>query len=309
MQLLSCDLWLMEPNAMRQFAALAAANVSANIEQVRASARATERQKSVAVIPVTGVLEARTTLMGELLGMTSYERIGYVFDAMMNDETVSGIILDVASPGGMVYGAQELADKIFQARGRKPIVAVANPMAASGAYWLAAAADRVVVTPSGDVGSVGVIAEHVDMSQAYDREGAKVTIIRSQKAPFKGETNDANPLTDEARQNMQARADAIHSKFVADLARFRGVSVDYVNENFGKGRIVDAKSAMAAGMVDRVGTLQEIIGKMAAGRLRISGERAQDNWDAPTRREELQMKAQQIREIAAKEPVTETVEQ
>jgi signal peptide peptidase SppA len=194
----------------------------------------------------------------------------------------------------MVYGAPELAEKIFTARGRKPIVAVANPLMASGAYWIAAAADRVVSTPSGDVGSVGVIAEHVDLSQAHDREGAKVTIIRSQKAPYKGEASDASPLSDEARQNMQARADAIHSRFVADLARFRGVSVEHVNEHFGKGRVVDAKAALHAGMVDRIGTLQEIAGKMAAGRIRIGGERAQDDWNCPSRREKLQERAAEI---------------
>lgn len=299
MQLLSCDLWLMERNAMRQFAALAASNVTADLMQVRAAAAQPTRQKMIGVIPVHGVLEARTTLMGELFGMSSYERIGQQFDMLMAEESVTGIILDVASPGGMVYGAQELAAKIFNARGTKPIIAVANPMAASGAYWIAAAADRMVMTPSGDVGSVGVICEHVDASQAYDREGAKITIIRSEKAPFKGENNDAGPLTDEARMNLQARADRIHAGFVADLARFRGVSVDHVNEHFGKGRVVDSKTAMSAGMVDRVGTLQEIAGKLAAGRIRLGGERSQDNWELPSRRESLMERVAEIRQAAS----------
>lgn len=295
MQLLSCDLWLMEQNAMRQFSSLASANISADLEMVRAAAPTTSRQKSIAIIPITGALEARTTLMGEFLGMSSYERIGYHFDAMMADETVSGVILDVASPGGMVYGAQELANKIFQARGRKPIISVANPLAASGAYWLAAAADRVVMVPSGDVGSVGVITEHVDMSQALDREGTRVTVIRSQNSPYKNESNGAEPLTDEARANLQSRADAIYQRFVGDLAKFRGVSVDHVNEHFGKGRVVDAKSAMSAGMVDRVATLQEIADKMSAGRIRIASERAQDDWNSPTRKEQLRERAAAIR--------------
>jgi signal peptide peptidase SppA len=194
----------------------------------------------------------------------------------------------------MVYGAPELADKIYKARGTKPIVAVANPLSASGAYWIASAADRVVVTPSGDVGSVGVICEHVDMSQADTKAGAKVTVIRSSGSPYKGEASDSEPLSDEARQNMQARADSIYGKFVADLAKFRGVSVDHVNEHFGKGRVVDAKSAMAAGMVDRIGTFQEVAGKMAAGRVRIASERAQDEWDVPTRREYLKDRAKAI---------------
>jgi len=267
---------------MRQFAALACGNVTADLAQVRASSPKPERQKAIGIIPVHGVLEARPTFMGEMLGMASYERVGYELDVLLGDESVSGIILDVASPGGMVYGAMELAEKIFAARGRKPIVAVANPLAASGAFWIASAADRLVSVPSGDVGSVGVIAEHVDASQAMEREGTKVTVIRSTKSPFKGEGTDAEPLTDDAKAHMQGRADAIYNRFVGDLARFRGVTVDHVNEHFGKGRVVDAKAAMAAGMIDRVGTLQEIAGKMAAGRIRLGGERSQDVWDAPT---------------------------
>ncbi len=214
----------------------------------------------------------------------------------MKDESVSGIILDVSSPGGMVYGAQELADKIFQARGTKPIVAVANPYMASGAYWLGAAADRIIVTTSGDLGSVGVICEHVDLSKSMEQDGAKVTVIRSEKSPFKAETNDAEPLT--ARQNMQSRADTIYAKFVGDLAKFRGVSVDFVNENFGKGRMVDSQSAVKAGMADRVGTMEDIAAKMMAGRIRISSEKAQDEWDALTPRERLREKAVAIRAIA-----------
>jgi signal peptide peptidase SppA len=291
----------MERNAMRSFVSLTQAGISADLTQVRAAAPKESRQKAIGIIPVTGPLEARSTLMGELFGMTSYEKIGAIFDHFVADESVSGIILDIASPGGMVYGAQELANKIYSARGTKPIIAVANPLMASGAYWIGAAADRIVMTPSGDVGSVGVIAEHVDMSKAIDEQGAKVTIFRSSGSPFKGENNDAEPLTDEAKQNIQSRVDSIYSQFVGDLAKFRGVSVEHVNEHFGKGRVVDAKTAMRAGMIDRVATMQDITGKMVSGRVRIASERAQDVWDAPTRREMLRERAEQIR-LMADEP-------
>lgn len=295
MQLLSCDWWLVEERAFSDFRALCRANVSLDVEQVRASAPQPFRAKSIAVIPVTGVLAARSSLIGELLGMSSYERIGQIFDTFIRDETVSGIIFDVCSPGGMVYGCEELANKIYAARGIKPMVAVGNPLMASGAYWLGAAADRVVATPSGDTGSVGVVYEHVDMSRADEQKGTKVTLIRSSGAPFKAETNDVEPLTDERRQALQSRADAIESKFHAALAKFRGVSVEHVAEHFGKGRTVDAKSAESKGMVDRVGTLQEIVEKMAAGRIRIASERAQDDWNMKTRRETLRETAAAIR--------------
>lgn len=320
MQLLACDLWLMERTAVRNMVSLAwklralaekwpePRTAEQMIDQVAASSTQAKQQRSIAVIPVSGALETRPTEMGAWLGMSSYEVIGKVFDHFVADSSISGIILDVSSPGGMVYGAQELADKIFQARGTKPIIAMANPMAASGAYWISAAADRVVVTPSGDVGSVGVITEHVDLSKAFEQQGATVTTIKSAVSPYKGEYSDSSPLTEEAKQHIQSRVDAISKTFVGDLARFRGVSDSFVSENFGKGRLVDAKTAVNAGMADRVGTLQEIAGKMMSGRIRISNERAQDNWNAPTRREELQQKAESLRTFAEKQPVTEIAE-
>lgn len=294
MQQLSCDIWLMERTAMRQFRALAASNISVDLEQVRASAPQQRRQKSVAILPIHGVIEARPTFMGQLFGMTSYEAIGRAFDQLVADESVSGIILDVASPGGMAYGAPELAQKIFSARGTKPIISVANPLAASGAYWIASAADRLVVTPSGDVGSVGVICEHVDVSKALEAEGTTVTVIRSSGSPYKAETNDMEPLSDEARQNLQSRADEIYQNFVSDLARFRGVSVGHVNQNFGQGRTVGAKAALSASMVDRVWTADEVAYKMAAGRIRLAGSQAADEWNAPTVHDTRRLRAAEV---------------
>jgi len=304
MQLLSCDLWLMDHRTVNNIIAIGRRlggialpeprTEEKVIERVAASTAQSKRQKSIAVIPVSGALEARPTEMGAFFGMSSYEVIGKVFDHFVNDETVSGIILDVSSPGGMVYGAEELANKIYSARGSKPIVAVANPLMASGAFWLGAAADRVVVTPSGDTGSVGVITEHVDLSKAYEKDGATVSVIKSTASPYKGEMTDAAPLSDESRQHVQHRVDVIAEKFIGDLAKFRGVSVEHVKDHFGKGRVVDAKTAVSAGMADRVGTFEEIRDKMLAGRIRIGAERAQDDWNCPTRRELLRERASAI---------------
>lgn len=305
MQSLACDLWLMERAAFRQFASMVSVKIDA--EQAKAAASVTpRRQKTVGVIPVHGVLEARPSFIGEMLGMSSYERVGQALDVLMYDEGISSVVFDIASPGGMVYGAPELGEKIFGYRGRKPMISVANPLAASGAYWPFTAADRMVVTSSGDVGSVGVIAEHVDISQSLERDGAKVTVIRSQNSPFKGEGTDVEPLSDEARAHMQGRADAIYQRFVSDLARFRGVSVAHVNEHFGKGRVVDAKAAIAAGMADRVGTLQDVVVKLSEGRIRINSERSQEEWDAPTLKERYAIKAAAIKDFAEEPKETET---
>lgn len=129
----------------------------------------------------------------------------------------------------------------------------------------------------------------LDVSEAMQQKGVKETTIRSSGSPYKGEHNESEPMTDDARNHLQARADAVYEQFVGDLARFRGASVEHVREHFGKGRSLDAKSAVSAGMVDRVDTLQNTIYKLAAGRVRIArGEKVQDEWDAPTPSEQRQ---------------------
>lgn len=277
-----CDLWLMEPAAMRQFEALARVELTPEIAARTRESRATRREQMVAVLPIHGAIEARPSLFGELLGMTSAETVGQAFDAVMADESISGVILDVASPGGMVYGTPELARKIYAARGTKPIIAVANPVAASGAYWIAAAADRLIASPTADVGSVGVIFRHIDDTQAEAQDGIKTTLIRSSGSPFKQDVSSGEPLSDEAREYLQDRADAIYAEFVSDLAKFRGISVEAVKEHFGKGRLVDAKSAMQAGMVDRIDTFQGTVSKLVSGRLRLAASAKEDDWNAPT---------------------------
>lgn len=292
-----CDLWVMEDNALQQMKSLAAVitgeameKAYQALENVRQSGAQHRREKAVAVLPVHGPLEARPTLLGQFLGMTSCEAVGNTFDRLIADESVSTVVLDVMSPGGMVYGVPSLAAKIYAARGTKPIVGVGNPMAASGGYWLIAACDRVVGPIEADFGSVGVISSRLDVTQQMEREGVKEHIIRSSGSPYKGESVDSEPLTDEGRQHLQRRADAIYDQFAGDLAKFRGVSVEQVRESFGKGRLVDARSAMKAGMIDRVMTLEETVGKLAANRLRIGREAAQDNWNTPTPGEARQMR-------------------
>lgn len=305
MQSLSCDLWLMERNAFRQFVNFAATGARPTEEQMQhvAAGSAPRQQKSIAVVPVVGAMEARPSMMGMLFGMTSYKAIGQAVSRYAADDSVSHIVLDMATPGGMVYGCQECADIIYQTRSIKPVIAVVNPMAASGGAWLAAAATRVVATPSGDTGSIGVISEHVDMSSSLQQEGVKVTVIRSTNSPFKQETNDAEPLSDEAKANMQLRADEIYQRFVGDIAKFRGVSADHVNEHFGKGRLVDAKRALAAGMVDRIGTLDDTLNRLMEGRLRLGTTSVMDIWDAPT---EHERRMERIQEFAAAAATGET---
>lgn len=215
---------------------------------------------AVMVIPIVGTIVPRGEQLTDGSGSISAEAIGRYFRAAIGDPNVRAVVFDIHSPGGSVYGVDELADEILAARGTKPIVAVANALAASAAYRIAASADELVVTRSGEVGSIGVYAMHQDLSRALDTLGVKVTLISAGK--YKVEGNPFEPLSEEARAAMQSQIDAYYQSFVAGVAKGRGVGVAAVRENFGQGRTVLATEAVRLGMADRIGTLQDTIARL-----------------------------------------------
>lgn len=209
-------------------------------------------------IPVYGVISHHPDALAEVFGGTSVDEIKAQLDAAMRDSRINRIVLDIDSPGGTVTGVTELAAAIRAMRGRdKPIVAVANSMAASAAYWLMAQADEAVVTPSGTVGSVGIYAVHQEASKALADHGITTTVISA--GPHKTEGNEWQPLTDEAHAALQERADAFYAMFVGDVAKGRRISTAQVEATYGGGRAMLAGPALAAGMVDRIATLEDVL--------------------------------------------------
>ncbi|MCC7371633.1 MAG: S49 family peptidase, partial [Chloroflexi bacterium] len=144
---------------------------------------------------------------------------------------------------------------------------------ASAAYWIASSADEIVVTPSGEVGSIGVFTAHEDISAALEAEGVTVTLISAGK--YKTEGNPFEPLSEEARGAIQARVDDYYSMFVRAVARGRGVKPADVRGGFGQGRVVGADEAVRLGMADRVGTMAQTVERLA-GRRGGAGSRAED---------------------------------
>jgi signal peptide peptidase SppA len=225
---------------------------------------AAERAGVVAILPLFGVISQRMNMMTDVSGGTSTEAFGRAFREAVADPAVEAIVLAVDSPGGSVFGIDELGAEIFDARSQKPIVAVADSLAASAAYWLAAQASELVVTPGGQVGSIGVFAAHRDLSKAYADAGMKHTLISAGK--YKTEGNPYGPLTDDARAAMQDTVDQYYGLFVKAVARGRGVSVGDVRGGFGEGRVVTAKDAVAARMADRIDTLANTVNRLASRR-------------------------------------------
>lgn len=233
------------------------------------------RQTQVAgrtgIIPVYGTIVPRAGMMTDLSGAVAAEQLGREVRAFAADPGVDRIVLDINSPGGNVVGLPELAAEIRAARDIKPVVAVANSMAASAAYWLAAQASEIAVTPSGAVGSIGVFAMHEDLSRAVEGQGRKVTMISAGK--YKTEGNPFEPLSDEARASIQEDVNTVYGRFVADVARGRGVSEDLVRAGFGEGRMVQAERALEQRMVDRIETFDQVMARLTAAVSATAGNR------------------------------------
>jgi signal peptide peptidase SppA len=225
------------------------------------SAGAAGRRGAVAVIPLRGMIAHRMGTMEESSGGMSAERFAAMVNAAAADASVGTILIDVDSPGGTIPGVPEAADAVFKARESKRIVAVANNMMASAAYWIASQAHELVAIPSAiepSVGSIGVFYPHKDLSAHLEKEGIRVTMIKAGK--HKAEGNPFEPLTDDAKAMIQATVDAAYEQFIAAVARGRGVSVSDVRKGYGEGRALSAVDAKAAGLIDRIATMDAVLG-------------------------------------------------
>jgi len=176
----------------------------------------------IAVIPVQGTLVQKLGSLRPYSGMTGYDGIRQSFLTAVSDPEVSGICLDIDSPGGEVAGCFDLVDEIYHARGSKPVHAILTENAYSAAYAIASAADRIHVPRTGGVGSVGVIVIHCDWSQRIKEDGLSVTIITY--GDRKAESNPYVKLSDQARAAIQDDVDVMGRLFVSTVARNRGIS-------------------------------------------------------------------------------------
>ena len=250
--------WALMPERMAAYAAVLAAKERG--EPAAADARAPARSNArsaggIAVIPVYGTIVQRANQLELCEGGTSTQQISAALADANADPSVAQILLDIDSPGGSVYGVQELAAEISASA--KPVVAVANSLAASAAYWIGAAASEFHVTPGGEVGSIGVWMAHQDYSQAMEDAGVKTTLISA--GEFKVEGNPYQPISAEALGFLQSRVDDYYAAFVKGVAK---VSVGAVRGDMGKGRCFGADQALAANMCDSISTFGQVVAGM-----------------------------------------------
>lgn len=191
---------------------------------------------------------------------TGYEYIWRAFQRGIADGSVRGIAFHVHSPGGDVAGNFDMVDKMFALRGKKPVRAFAHEGAYSAAYSIASVADKIVVSRTGGVGSIGVVTSHWDVSEAYDKAGYKITFIHFGKHKVDG--NPFEALTAEAKERIQSRVNMLGEVFVSTVARNRGIDEAVVRST--EALTYSAQEAIEIGLADEVGPLDEAVAAFAA---------------------------------------------
>lgn len=210
---------------------------------------------AVAVIPVHGTI-AQHRGSDYWGGVFTEELVGRVA-AMVDAPNVGAVVLSFDSPGGIVYGVPEASDAIRQMSQAKPIYGYVVAEAASAAYWLASVTTKLFAQPSAKVGSIGVWTMHVDASKLLEDFGVKISLISAGK--YKTEGHPFGPLEDEARKEIQGSVDQYYEEFLSGVALGRGTTKGTVKNDFGQGRMLDATRAKAAGMIDGIATLGELL--------------------------------------------------
>jgi signal peptide peptidase SppA len=209
----------------------------------------------IAVVPVVGALVHRSGPNASASGLQGYSGTQNALLEIANDPDVRGILLDLDTPGGEVGGLGELGAAIREISSSKPVWALANSLAASAGYWLAASADRVLATPYSRVGSIGVVTMHMDASKMAARKGIAVTFIHAGKHKVDG--HQFAPLPDEVRERVQGMIDETYGQFVTHVAERRNMSEDDVRNT--EARIYTAREALDLGLVDGISTLSETL--------------------------------------------------
>lgn len=220
--------------------------------------------EGVAYVPVHGALVHRGRMEADSSYLLGYNDVGSQVEAAMTDGDVHAVVLGFDSPGGEAQGAFELADRLMSLRGKKPLVAMADGMAASAAYLAASAADQVVITSTGYAGSIGVVMRHANFSRALIADGVDVEHFYA--GAHKVDGNPYEPLTPSARVDMQAEVDKLYEMFIASVSRQRGIDPEAVRQT--QARVYRGEVAVSMRLADRLGTTDQVITELAAQRSR-----------------------------------------
>ncbi len=199
------------------------------------------------VLVINGPIIPRGNALTESSGIAAIDKLTKDFKAFEADESIKEIVLLIDSPGGAVTGVSDFA-KLIKAS-EKPTASFIVGQAASAAYWIASATDRIVSTDTGQPGSLGVVLTHRMTAEEGERE------FVSAQSPYKRPDLDSK----EGKAVMQNLVNEIADVFIETVAENRGVSVKTVLDKFGKGALVVAKKALEVGMIDEISTVNDFM--------------------------------------------------
>jgi len=218
-------------------------------------------QDGVAAIRINGSLINGTAGYGIYYGVTGYDDIRNALALAVSNPNVSAILLDVSSGGGHVAGVHETAQLIARVNKVKPVVTYTGSVMGSAAVWTGISGSYVFTSETAIVGSIGIIMVHMERSKQLADMGIKATVIRA--GAEKALASPYEPLSDKAKSNMEAQAAELYDVFIKHVAESRGVSVTMADAKFGQGKEFLGKAAVAAGLVDKVGTYEDAFAKAA----------------------------------------------
>lgn len=268
----AAEIWAMQPEkllAIADFLAMQAEGNKLDAAEIEAriapqtAASVARQEGTIAIVPLRGIISPRASIVPNSSsgGGTTAEVFASQISRFGADETVKAIVVDADTPGGNVLLVDEAAAAIAAVRGSKPIVVQVSGSLASAGYWVASAADEIILSPSSQAGAIGVRTAYDDMTAAMEKQGVAREIFSAGK--YKGE-GLLGPLSDETRSYMQSRVDDYYTMFVDRVASGRGVTTAAVRDGFGQGRMLGAQAAVREGMADRVATMQETLARFGA---------------------------------------------
>lgn len=249
--------WAIMPEKLEQIRLVVLQHLAGNNIAIQPDATSTYITDSVAVIPITGTMTKRAYGLSAMSGVRTMGNIRADIQEAIANPNISGIVLDIDSPGGTVDGTKELADFIATAKQTKPIVAYANGCTASAAYWIASNCSSIVAYDTTQVGSIGVVVEHTDYSKAAEEAGVKKTYIYRGK--YKTAGNSFEPLNDESQAHIQARVDTYYGMFVDAICEARSLDKETALETIATGETFIAAEALKLGLIDSIGDLASAI--------------------------------------------------
>ena len=270
--------WAIEKNAMDKILAMMSLSEKVTIPDFVAEPGAKNASNGgVAVINISGTLMKNPTFFERLfLGAADTTELTAAVNAAASDKTITGIVLNISSPGGTVAGTPELAGAVSAATRKKRVLAYVDDLAASAAYWIASQADGIYASRQAVVGSIGVRMAMYDMSKAYEQAGVKVIPIDTGK--FKSAGLAGTEITDEQKQMYQDIVDAHFRDFKSAVMKGRGMD----EAAFGQvkdAQIFHASKARTVGLIDGISSFSDV--------LREAGKRTGQSTQTAHKRLEL----------------------